>query len=143
MKRMSLLLLVFALSNAALAAAPQDARLYHREQQVMLPGSGDSWGFAALDPARPYLFLARRENGLSVFDVDKQRLLKTVEGSEGANGVVFVAPLNRLFVLNTDGSLGVIELSTLRLLKRIPVAQSNLNSAVYDPQSGQVIIVSA
>jgi DNA-binding beta-propeller fold protein YncE len=138
MRIFSLLLLVF---SATVNAAP-DARVYHRAHQVTLPGTGDSWGFAALDPTRPYLLLARRENGLSVFDVDQQRLVKTVDGSAGANGVVFVPTLDRAFVLNTDGSLGVLELSTLKLLKRIPVAQSNLNSAVYEPRTGQVIIVS-
>lgn len=133
---------LLAFCGVAQAAAPADERLYHREQHVQLPGTGSSWGFIALDPTRPYLFLARRENGLSVFDVDKQRLLRTVEQSQGANGVVAVPELNRLLVLNTDGSLGLVELSTLKPLKRIAVAQSNLNSAVYEPHTGQVIIVS-
>lgn len=133
---------LLAFCGVAQAAAPADERLYHREQQVQLPGSGSSWGFIALDPTRPYLFLARRENGLSVFDVDKQRPLRTIEQSEGANGVVFVPELDRMLVLNTDGSLGLVELSTLKLLKRIAVTQSNLNSAVYEPRTGQVIIVS-
>jgi len=100
MRIFSLLLLVF---SATVNAAP-DARVYHREHQVTLPGTGDSWGFAALDPTRPYLLLARRENGLSVFDVDQQRLVKTVDGSAGANGVVFVPTLDRAFVLNTSAS---------------------------------------
>lgn len=131
-----------AFCGVAQAAAPADERLYHREQQVQLPGAGSSWGFIALDPSRPYLFLARRENGLSVFDVDKQRPVRTIEQSTGANGVVLVPELNRLLVLNTDGSLGLVELSTLKPLKRIAVTQSNLNSAVYEPRTGQVIIVS-
>ncbi|MCU1738121.1 MULTISPECIES: hypothetical protein [unclassified Pseudomonas] len=142
MKRARAILLALSLSATALAAAPGDGRLYQREHQVTLAGSGDSWGFAALDPTRPYLFLARRENGLSVFDVAKQRLVKTLEHSVGANAVVFIPERNRVFVLNTDGSLGVVELSSLKLLKRIPVAQSNLNSAVYEPRTGQVIVVS-
>ncbi|UUQ63273.1 hypothetical protein NLK61_18580 [Pseudomonas fuscovaginae UPB0736] len=133
--------LTLGLSAAALAE-PADDLLYHREQQVRLPGSGDSWGFAALDPARPYLYLARRENGLSVFDIKRQRLVKTVPGSAGANGVVFVPGLDRLFVLNTDGSLAVVDRTSLKVLKRIAVARSNLNSAVYEPGTGQVIIVS-
>ncbi|QXI31637.1 hypothetical protein HU752_027585 [Pseudomonas vanderleydeniana] len=126
----------------AVRAAPTDELLYHREQQVRLPGSGDSWGFVALDPTRPYLYLARRENGLGVFDVKRQRLVKTLANSAGANGVVQVPGLDRLFVLNTDGSLSVVERSSLKVLKRIAVAQSNLNSAVYEPATGQVIIVS-
>lgn len=119
-----------------------DGTTYHREHRVTLPGSANSWGFAGLDPTRPYLFVARRENGLSVFDVKQQRLVETVAHSEGANGVVFVPEVDRVFVLNTDGSLSVVQLSTLKPLKRIPVAQSNLNSAVYEPTSGKVIIVS-
>lgn len=99
-------------------------------------------GFVALDPTRPYLYLARRENGLGVFDVKRQRLVKTLANSAGANGVVQVPGLDRLFVLNTDGSLSVVERSSLKVLKRIAVAQSNLNSAVYEPATGQVIIVS-
>lgn len=138
--------LALGFCHLALAAQPEgaaaDARLYHREHQALLPGAGSSWGFIALDPVRPYLFLARRDNGLSVFDVDKQRPLRTLEQSAGANGVVFVPELDRLLVLNTDGSLGVVQLSTLKPLKRIAVSQSNLNSAVYEPKTGQVIIVS-
>lgn len=132
------LLLGLLIATAALA----DGTAYHREHRVTLPGSGDSWGFVGLDPTRPYLFIARRENGLTVFDVKRQRAVKTVAQSAGANGVVFVPELDRVFVLNTDGSLGVVQLSTLKPLKRIAVAQSNLNSAVYEPSTGKVIIVS-
>lgn len=131
-------LFALLLSTTALA----DTSAYHREHRVTLPGSSHSWGFVGLDPTRPYLFVARRENGLTVFDVQHQRSVKTVAQSEGANGVVFVPELDRVFVLNTDGSLGVVQLSTLKPLKRIAVAQSNLNSAVYEPATGKVIIVS-
>ncbi|MGU3309475.1 YncE family protein [Pseudomonas sp. M5A4_2d] len=134
----SIWLLGLLLSSTALA----DSSAYHREHRVTLPGAGHSWGFIGLDPTRPYLFVARRENGLSVFDVLHQRAVKTVAQSAGANGVVFVPKLDRVFVLNTDGSLGVVQLSTLKPLKRIAVAHSNLNSAVYEPSTGKVIIVS-
>ncbi len=130
------------LSLLITTTAVADAPVIHREHRVTLPGAGHSWGFVGLDPTRPYLFLARRENGLTVFDVQHQRTLKTVAQSAGANGVVFVPELDRVFVLNTDGSLSVVQLSTLKPLKRIAVAQSNLNSAVYEPSTGKVIIVS-
>lgn len=134
--------LVALLALLVSAQALADGASYHREHRVTLPGSGHSWGFVGLDPTRPYLFVARRENGLTVFDLQHQRVVKTVAQSEGANGMVFVPELDRVFVLNTDGSLGVLQLSTLKPLKRIAVAQSNLNSAVYEPSTGKVIIVS-
>lgn len=137
MKAYAWLLVLFITTTAA-----ADDAVAHREHRVTLPGSGHSWGFVGLDPTRPYLFLARRENGLTVFDVQHKKTVQTVAQSQGANGVVFVPELDRVFVLNTDGSLSVVQLSTLKPLKRIAVAQSNLNSAVYEPSTGKVIIVS-
>lgn len=104
MKTWSLLCLALVLNASAWAAPASDARGYHREHRVTLPGAGSSWGFIALDPSRPYLYLARRENGLSVFDVDQQRPVKTLEQSAGANGVVLVPELDRLLLLKGDGS---------------------------------------
>lgn len=134
-----------AVAAAASAPAPTsaaDAVLARIANVTTLPGSGHSWGFAALDPTRPYLFIARRENGLTVFDVERQRAVKTLDDSIGANGVVFVPAADRAYISNMDGTLTVVRLSDLVTLKRIPVSDANLNSAVYEPVSGRVIIAS-
>jgi outer membrane protein assembly factor BamB len=108
----------------------------------VLPGTGESWGFAAQDPTRPYLFIARRDNGLTVFDVEKQQVVRTLDNSVGANAVVFVAGADRAYITNMDGSVTVVRLSDLTTLKRIAVADANLNSAIYEPVSRHVIIAS-
>jgi DNA-binding beta-propeller fold protein YncE len=107
-----------------------------------LPGAGYSWGFAALAPDRGQLFIARRENGLTVFDVARQKPLKTLENSVGANGVAFVTEHNRAYVANMDGSISVVALDSLKVLKRLPVDNGNLNNAVYDPLNKRVIFTS-
>ena len=127
------------------AATPADANaplLARIEHVATLPGTGHSWGFAALDPARRLLFLARRENGLTVFDVERQRAVRTLDNSTGANGVVLVPAADRAYATNMDGSVTVVRLSDLTTLQRIAVADANLNSAVYDPRSDRVIIAS-
>ncbi|WP_415764676.1 hypothetical protein [Pseudomonas sp. ZB1P45] len=52
-------------------AQANEPLLYTVSATQALPGEGYSWGFGALEPVRPYLFIARRENGLSVFNVEQ------------------------------------------------------------------------
>ncbi|WP_343586318.1 hypothetical protein [Herbaspirillum sp.] len=106
----------------------------------VLPGSGHSWGFGALDPTRPYLFIARRENGLSVFDTVRRQLVKDVPGTAGANAVAFAPGLDRAFVAYMDGALGIVRLSDMVQLQRIAVDAGNLNNAVFDAASGKLIL---
>lgn len=123
-------------------AQAQDPLLYRTAAVRTLPGTGHSWGFGALDPTRALLFIARRENGLTVFDVVKQKALKTLANSTGANAVAFVPGRNRAYVANMDGSLSVVDLKRLTVLKRLPVDSGNLNNLLYDAHSDRVMITS-
>lgn len=129
-------------ANAAGAEPVADTVLARIVNISTLRGSGHSWGFAAKDPTRPYLFIARRENGLTVFDTARHRPVRTLADSRGANAVVFVPKADRAYIANMDGSVTVVRLSTLATLKRLPVADANLNSAVYEPVTGMVYIAS-
>lgn len=116
--------------------------LYTLDASKTLAGDGHSWGFAALEPTRPYLFIARRENGLSVFDVENQSLLTTLDHSAGANAVAFVPQRNRAYVANMDGSLGIVALDRLVVEQRLKLDAGNLNNLVYDPGRDRVIVTS-
>lgn len=120
----------------------QDPLLYRTEAVRTLPGSGHSWGFGALDPNSPTLFVARRENGLSLFDVQRQKALGTLANSTGANAVVLVPVRNRAYVANMDGSLAIVDLKQRKVLERLPVDSGNLNNLLYDAHSDRVIITS-
>lgn len=141
-KRFVRYLLAGLLAAAATTAGADGNVLARIRHAAVLPGGGGSWGFAALDPARPYLWLARRDNGLTVFDVDRQQVVRTLEDSRGANAVAFVPAADRAYVPNTDGTLGVVRLSDMRMLQRLAVSDANLNSAVFEPASGKVFVTS-
>ncbi|MYZ42313.1 hypothetical protein [Schauerella aestuarii] len=70
------------------APAPPVDPLVRSRDAVVLSGSGHSWGFGALSPNAQTVFVARRENGLTVFDVVHQRAQPPIAGTEGANAVV-------------------------------------------------------
>lgn len=134
-----------AAATAAITAAGTGAGgalLARIRQTAVLPGSGAPWGFAALEPRRPYLWLARRENGLTVVDVQRRRALRTLDNSEGANAVAFVPAVDRAYVPNTDGTLGIVRLSDMRMLRRLALSDANLNSAVFEPVSGKLFVSS-
>jgi hypothetical protein len=106
----------------------------------VLPGRGHSWGTGSLDPTRPYLFLARRENGLTIFDTRRNAIVTTIADTAGANAVAFAPALDLAFVAYMDGTLGVLKLSTLTQLQRLQVDAGNLNNLAFDPISGKLLI---
>jgi DNA-binding beta-propeller fold protein YncE len=123
-------------------AQAKEPLLYTLSASTVLPGDGHSWGFAALEPKGPHLFVARRENGLSVFDVEQQRLVKTLDNSVGANAVTFVPERNRAYVANMDGTLGIVALDRLQVLQRLKLDSGNLNNLLYDASRDRLIVTS-
>ncbi|EPM44303.1 YncE family protein [Pseudomonas syringae] len=125
-----------------LTAQADDSLLYTTRAATVLPGAGYSWGFAALQPEQPRLYIARRENGLSVFDVERQVLIKTLDNSTGANAVAFAPEHNRAYVANMDGTLGIVALDRMTVQSRLKLDSGNLNNVVYDAGHQRVIVTS-
>ncbi|WP_175219827.1 YncE family protein, partial [Achromobacter deleyi] len=126
---------------AATAHADADPIVAERSATV-LPGSDHSWGFAALAQDGRHVLLARRENGLTIWDAARREALPDIPGTEGANAAVAVPTADRLYVAAMDGSVIVIRASDRQVLKRVPVDSGNLNNALFDPASGQVLLTS-
>lgn len=122
-------------------AAARDPIVAERSATA-LPGSGHSWGFAALARDGAELLLARRENGLTVYDTARRQALARIPGTEGANAVAAVPSADRLYVAGMDGSVIVVRASDRQVLKRVPLDIGNLNNVLYDPDSGQVLVTS-
>lgn len=109
---------------------------------TVLPGSGHSWGFAALARDGGELLLARRENGLTIYDTAHRQVLARIPGTEGANAVAAVPLADRLYVAGMDGSVIVVRASDRQVLKHVALDIGNLNNILYDPDSGQVLVTS-
>lgn len=125
----------------ATRAAPGDPIIAERSATT-LPGSGHSWGFATLAQDGAELLLARRENGLTVYDTARRQARAPIPGTEGANAVVAVPAADRLYVAGMDGSVLVLRASDSRVLRHVPVEIGNLNNLLHDPDSGQVLVTS-
>lgn len=133
-----LALTTLAIAPGAMAADP----LYTLENATQL-GSGDTdWDYIQLEPGTGRLFIARRKDGLSVFDVRSHRLLGQVADSVGANGPLLLPQFDRGYVAMTDGSLLIFELKSLKVIERRKlVADGGLNGVVYDPATEHVVAV--
>src|SRR5258706_10527253 len=75
---------------AAFGAAAQAQPVYHLDSAVTLTGTAPEWDYVTLDPARGYLFLGRRAHGETVFDVNAQKVVRSIDKSEDANAAVLV-----------------------------------------------------
>ncbi len=135
---MKSLLACAALGLAAFGAAAQTQPFYHLDSAVILKAAAPDWDHITLDPARGYLFIGRRGDGVTVFDVNSQKVVRNIDRSEKANAIVRVPEFDRGYTINDDGTTTVFKLSTLETIDRIKVGE-DADSAFYDPVSRQLV----
>jgi len=112
------------------------------ESATVLPSTDTDWDYIKLEPHKNRLFIARRKDGLTVFDVDQKKAISTVANTNGANGPLLPPALNRGYVVNTDGSITVFELQSLKVVDRVPLAvDGGLNTVTYEPATKKLIAV--
>jgi DNA-binding beta-propeller fold protein YncE len=131
---------VLALALAATTAPASAADpLYVLESAKVLPSTDTDWDYIKLEPHKARLFIARRKDGLTVFDVDTKRVVATVANSLGANGPLLLPEIDRGYVVTTDGAIVVFALRSLRVLGRVQLASDGgLNTVTYDRSSGHL-----
>jgi DNA-binding beta-propeller fold protein YncE len=135
---MNSLLAGAALGLAAVCASAQAQQFYHLDAAATLKGAAPDWDHVTLDPARGYLFIGRRHDGVTVFDVNSQKVVRNIDRSEDANTTVLVPEFDRGYTINEDGTTTVFHLSTLESIDRIKVGE-NADAAFYDPATRQLV----
>lgn len=136
--KLLLALPLVAVAMPSLAADP----LYTLESAQTLPSTDTDWDYIKLESHSPRLFIARRKDGLTVYDVDRKRVVSTVANSAGANGPLLLPALNRGYVVTTDGALVTFELRSLKFIARTPLAtDGGLNTVTFDPSTNRLIAV--
>ena len=126
-----------ALGIVAFAAAVQAQQFYHLESAVTLKGAAPDWDYVTLDPARGYLFIGRRGDGVTVFDVHAKKAVRNIDTSEDANAIAVIPEFDRGYTINGDGTTTVFQLSTLKSIDRIKIGE-DADSAFYDPVTKQL-----
>ena len=124
-----------------LLAMPVRAQTWFAESAQTLPSSDTGWNDITLDAARNRLFIARRGDGLMVWDT-KTRQAVTVEDSKGANGTVLVPEFNRAYVAMTDGMVLTLDLATLKPIGRLDLEAGNLKDGFFEPTEKRVHMIS-
>jgi len=130
-------LLVAAGAAAALPALAEPTQFYRLESALSLPGPVGGWDYVSFEPARSYLFIGRRKDGVTVFDAKAGKVVGAIDNSAGANSATLVAEFDRGYTTNEDGSSTVFQLSTLKTLDRIKLGE-DADNAFYDPATKQL-----
>jgi DNA-binding beta-propeller fold protein YncE len=134
---MKMFLAFAVLGITAFAAAAQAQQFYHLESAVALKSAAPDWDYVTLDPARGYLFIGRRGDGVTVFDVHTKKVVRNIDKSEDANAVVLIPEFDRGYTINGDGTTTIFQLSTLKTIDRAKVGE-DADSAFYDPTTKQL-----
>lgn len=122
---------------ASLASSAQGQQFYRIESAVTMKSAEPSWDYLAFEPKRSYLYIARRQDGLAVYDTAAKKLVRTIASSSQANAATLLSELDRGYTTNEDGSTTVFQLSTLKTIKRVKLSES-ADSAVYEPATRQL-----
>lgn len=117
---------------------PPPGPLYVLERSATLSSTNTDWDYIKFQQGTSRLFMARRKDGLTVFDVDKNVPIGTVANSTGANGPLLLPQFNRGYAAMTDGSLLSFNLETLQVIDRVKLDPGGLNGVVYDPATMRV-----
>jgi hypothetical protein len=131
----------FALAGALLATAAQAGPFYRIESaQAIKSPTAPNWDYLAYDDAHDMLYIARRDDGILVYDAKAKKLRGAIEGTRGGgNAVILVAEYNRGFAINQDGSAVVFDLATRRPLQRVKFGD-DADYGTYDPVTRQVMV---
>jgi DNA-binding beta-propeller fold protein YncE len=104
---------------------------------VTLKSAAPDWDYVTLDPARGYLFIGRRGEGVVVYDVKAKKAIRTLDNTGDANAIVLIPEFDRGYTTNGDGSTTAFKLSTLKTIDRIKIGE-DADAATYDPVTKQV-----
>jgi DNA-binding beta-propeller fold protein YncE len=131
------LALALAAVAASFLALPAGAQFHRLESAVVIKGDKPDWDYVTLDPARGYLFIGRRGDGVTVYDVKAQKVVRNIDKSDDANAIALVPEFDRGYTVNGDGTSTVFQLSSLKTLDRVKIG-ADADSAFYEPLSKQL-----
>lgn len=137
-------LLALPLFLACVPAQAEEAprALYRAGKSTVMPSTDTYWDYIKFQPGTPLLFMARVEDGLTVFDVDRNKVVRHLPDTRGANGPVILPQFNRGYIAMTDGSMLVLDLRKLEIIDRLKLDPEALNSGIFDPATGRIHMIS-
>ena len=125
-----------ALTWTGLVAAP----LYQLESALTIKSpTNPSWDYLTYDSAHDQLLIARRDDGILIYDAKARKITGAIEDSKGGNSTVLIPELDRGYIVKQDGTLLVISASTLKKTGTISAGET-ADNAFYDPATKQLLV---
>lgn len=124
----------------ALLAGPAFGQAWLAESAQTLPSSDTGWGDVALEAGGARLFIARRNDGLLVWDT-KTREARTVADSKGVVAVVLAPESRRAYAATAEGALLAVDLGTLAVLSRTELGAGELGQLFYEAGQRRVHVL--
>ena len=127
-----------ALSCLALSASAQ--QFYQLESALTIKSpTNPSWDYLTYDSAHDVLFIARRADGILLYDAKAKKITGALEDSQGGNSTVLVPEFDRGYVVKQDGTLLIFQASTFKKIGSVSVGD-NADNAFYDPATKQLVV---
>jgi len=98
-----------------------------------------SWDYLTYDSAHDQLLIARRDDGILIYDAKAKKLTGAIEDSKGGNSTVLLPEFDRGYIVKQDGTLLIIQASTLKKIGSVSVG-NNADNAFYDPATQQLLV---
>ncbi len=111
------------------------------EKTFHIGGEG-GWDYLTVDPETHRLFVPRSTHTM-VIDSASGKILGDIPGQKIAHGVAIVPQVGRGFISDGGGNGGIVvfDLKTYAVLGTL-AAQPDVDGIIYDPASGEVLVVS-
>ena len=126
-------------SAIALAAAVRQGTTYHVTKTIPL-GVDGGWDYLVADGDAKRLYITRgAANMVQVVDLATDKLIGTIDSTNGVHGVALAPDLNRGFTSNgRDSTVTIFDMKTLKTIGRVTVTGRNPDAILYDPFSKRV-----
>jgi len=113
------------------SAAPQ-AGDYALLTSNRIGGTG-GWDYLTTDAAGARVYISRGDH-VDVYDTASGKVVGQVPGTNGVHGIALNEKHDRGYTSNGKGnSITVFEVSTLKVVKEIPIAAQNPDAILYEP----------
>ena len=123
------LVAALGLSGPSRAVEPKDFALLDSNR---IGGKG-GWDYLTTDSSGARLFISRGDR-VDVYDTAARKVIGSIPDTKGVHGVALAEAKNRGYSSNGKGnSITVFELSTLKVLKELPITGENPDAILYEP----------
>lgn len=130
-KRLGLFVLMISVITIA------NAQQYAFDKKIPVPGDG-GYDYMAIDEVNNHLFVSHG-TAFNVIDLATEQPIAVIDGLKGVHGIAIVNEVNKGFI--TDGKANavvVVDLTSFKILKTIPLTATDEDGIIYDPYSKKV-----